>query len=90
MPVKISSTATVLLFSSLTRSTSLLPLYAYPDGSGIEVDLDSISRKRVGNKLRGVALLLGQEQWHIVRDDGVSIRPGKRLAPIRSPAGHRR
>ena len=56
-----------------------LAFHNYLDDLCVQVNLDTIARQRIGDHLRGVALLFGQEQWFAVRDDGSRAETAKCL-----------
>ena len=60
----------------------LAVFHAHPDGFGIESDLDTVARKAIRKKLRGVAFFLGQKQRQGLHDGRLRAEAAERLRQL--------
>src|SRR5438552_8068506 len=60
----------------------LAVFHAHLDGFGIESDLDTVARKTIRKKLRGVAFFLGQKQRQSLHDGRLRAEAAERLCQL--------
>ena len=60
----------------------LAVFHAHLDGFGIESDLDTVARKAIRKKLRGVAFFLGQKQRQGLHDGRLRAEAAERLCQL--------